>query len=176
MNSSPRGRRLRRLVILALALHGTVSLADTLTDRVAAAFNQEDPKLQATVKSDDEIHLTAPIGSLSVFLDHVRAECTKRPADCDSIVKRFAQATVASAHTSHEFSADKVYPVIRAASTLRAMQGTPGDKTTSTFVSRPYISGAILDLQTAGACGASRRRRDVCGDRFSCSPGRQELG
>jgi uncharacterized protein YtpQ (UPF0354 family) len=133
-------------VILALALHGTVSLADTLTERVAAAFNQEDPKLQATVKSDDEIHLTAPIGSLSVFLDHVRAECTKRPADCDSIVKRFTQSTVASAHApdAMRFNADNVYPVIRAENTLRGIQGALGDKTTSTFVSRPYISGAIL--------------------------------
>jgi uncharacterized protein YtpQ (UPF0354 family) len=138
--------QLRQLVILTLTLHGASALADALTDRVAAAFNQEDPKLQATIKSDDEIHITAPIGSVSVFLDHVRGECAKRPNDCDAIVKRFAQATVASARgpDAMKFDADNLYPVIRAADTLRAMTGTLGDKVASTFVSRPYISGAVL--------------------------------
>jgi hypothetical protein len=119
-------RRYVRLAILTLVLHSTASLADALTDRVAAAFNQEDPKLQATIKSDDEIHLTAPIGSLSIFLDHIRAECTKRPNDCDSLVKQFVQSTVASARVpdAMKFNADNVYPVIRAenvAATARTM-------------------------------------------------------
>jgi hypothetical protein len=34
--------------LLALALHGIPAFADSLTDRVLAAFNQQDPKLQAT--------------------------------------------------------------------------------------------------------------------------------
>jgi uncharacterized protein YtpQ (UPF0354 family) len=146
---------LRPLLIFTLALHATASLADALTDHVAAAFNQEDPKLQATIKSNDEIHITAPIGSVSVYLDHVRAECSKRPNDCDSVVKRFVQATVASARgpDALKFDANNIYPVVRAADTVRAMKGTLGDKVTSTFVSQPFVSGAVLlyaiDMPTA---------------------------
>ncbi len=56
-------RRLWHLCFLAIALHGVCAFADSFTERVVAAFNEKDPKLQATAKSDDEIHLTTPIGS-----------------------------------------------------------------------------------------------------------------
>lgn len=141
-----RGRLLLRLMALTLALHGTASLADALTERVAAALNQEDPKLQATIKSDDEIRLPPPVGPASIYLDHIRADCTKRPGDCDAMVKRFAQSIVASAHAPEgmTFNADNIYPVIRAESTLRTMQATLGDKAKRLFVSKPYVSGAVL--------------------------------
>lgn len=92
-------RRLWHLCFLTLALHGVCAFADSFTERVIAAFNEKDPKLQATAKSDDEIHLTTPIGPITVFLDRVRRECQKRPETCDAA---------------------------------------------RMFVSRPYISGAVL--------------------------------
>ena len=145
-NYSSRGRQFRRLVILTLALHGTASLADALTDRVAAALNREDPKLQATIKSDDEIHVTAPMGRSSVYLDHIRADCRKRPNDCDALVKHFAHSMAATARAPEAmtFNADNIYPVIRGEGTLRAMEETVGDKGKGLFVSRPYVSGAVL--------------------------------
>jgi hypothetical protein len=61
--ASPFGVRcLRHICFLAIALHRVGAFADSFTDRVTAAFNQKDPKLQATAKADDEIHLTTPIG------------------------------------------------------------------------------------------------------------------
>jgi uncharacterized protein YtpQ (UPF0354 family) len=139
-------RRLRHIYLLALALHGVPAFADSLTDRVLAAFNKQDPKLQATAKSDDELHLTTPIGPLTVYLDRVRAECRKRPEDCDATVNQLVTATLATSSSpdSMRFDPEQVYPVVRPVAGVQAMQATIGGDITRLFVSRPYISGAVL--------------------------------
>jgi uncharacterized protein YtpQ (UPF0354 family) len=138
--------RLRQILFVVLALDCVCASADSLTDRVTAAFNHENPKLQATIRSDDEIRLTAPIGSLSVFLDRVRGECQKRPEDCDATIKNLVTSTAATVNLPDgmKFNPDNVYPVVRPENGLRAMQATIGDEVKSAFVSRPYISGAVL--------------------------------
>ena len=139
-------RRLRNIYLLALALHGIPAFADSLTDRVLAAFNQQDPKLQATAKSDDEIHLTTSIGPLTVYLDRVRGECRKRPDDCGATVAQLVTATLATSSSpdSMKFDPEQLYPVVRPLTGLQAMQATIGGDITRLFVSRPYISGAVL--------------------------------
>jgi uncharacterized protein YtpQ (UPF0354 family) len=122
------------------------AFADSLTDRVLAAFNQKDPKLQPTAKSDDEIHLTTPIGAVTVYLDRVRGECRKRPEDCGATVNQLVTATLATSSSSDSmrFDPEQVYPVVRPVTGLQAMQATIGGDITRLFVSRPYISGAVL--------------------------------
>jgi uncharacterized protein YtpQ (UPF0354 family) len=138
--------RLWPIFFLALSLHAVPASADPLTDRVVAAFNHEDPKLQATIKSDDEIHLTAPIGPITVFLDRVRGECLKRPEDCDAAIKHWVSSITATAASPGigKFEPENVYPVVRPVNSLQAMQTTTGANTAGTFVSRPYITGAVL--------------------------------
>jgi uncharacterized protein YtpQ (UPF0354 family) len=145
-NLSFRGPRLRQILFVGLALHCVCASADSLTDRVAAAFNHESPKLHATVKSDDEIQLTTSIGQLRVFLDRVRGECQKRPEDCDATIKNLVTSTAATVDLpdATKFNPDNVYPVVRPENSLRAMQATIGDDVTRAFVARPYISGAVL--------------------------------
>jgi uncharacterized protein YtpQ (UPF0354 family) len=138
--------RLRQILLVVLALHCVCASADSLTDRVAAAFGHENPKLQATIKSDDEIQLTTPIGPLRLFLDRVRGECQKRPENCDATIKNLVASTAATVDLpdAMKFNPDNVYPVVRPENGLRAMQATIGDDTNRVFVSRPYISGAVL--------------------------------
>ena len=120
------------------------ALADSLTDRVAAAFNHEDPKLQVVIKSDDEIHLTTRMGPATVFLDRVRAECQRRPENCDATIKQLVSSIVATSSEAMGFNADSVYPVVRPVGSVQAMQATVGGDVTRVLVSRPYISGAVL--------------------------------
>jgi hypothetical protein len=136
-------RRLRNIYLLALALHGIPAFADSLTDRVLAAFNQQDPKLQATAKSDDEIHLTTSIGPLTVYLDRVRGECRKRPDDCGATVAQLVTATLATSSSpdSMKFDPEQLYPVVRPLTGLQAMQATIGGDITRPFVSRPWPLG-----------------------------------
>jgi uncharacterized protein YtpQ (UPF0354 family) len=136
-------RRLWRICFLALALDEACAFADSLTDRVVAAFGRENPQLQATVKSDDEIHLTAPIGQVTVFLDRVRGECQKQPENCDAIIKQLVTSTaITSASPDNmKFDPESIYPVVRPVGSLQA---TIGGDATRVFVSRPYISGAVL--------------------------------
>jgi len=131
--------------LLAFALHEGPAFADSLTNRVTAAFNQEDPKLQAIVKSDDEIHLTTPMGPITVFLDRVRGECERRPEGCEAAIKQLVNSTTVTVASSDstKFDPENVYPVVRPASGLRAMQTTVAD-IVRLFVSRPYISGAVV--------------------------------
>jgi uncharacterized protein YtpQ (UPF0354 family) len=126
--------------------HGNASHADSLTDRLAAAFNQEGLQLNATIKSDDEIHLTTPNGPLTVFLDRLRRECRQRPEDCDSLVRNFVKATKSTfvQPDALAFNAENVYPVVRPASTVSAMGEAAGKDPARLFISRPYISGAVL--------------------------------
>jgi uncharacterized protein YtpQ (UPF0354 family) len=139
-------RHLRHIFFLVLALHDVTAFADSFTNRVLAAFSQEDPKLQATAKSDDEIHLTTPIGPITVFLDRLRGECQKRPEDCDAAIKQLVTSTrITSASSENmKFDPENVYPVLRPVSSLQAMQATIGGDITRMFLSRPYISGAVL--------------------------------
>lgn len=139
-------RHLLYICLLAVALNTAPVFADSLTDRVAAAFNQEDSKLQATIKSDNEIHLTTPIGPITVFLDRVRGECQKRPDGCDAAIKQLISATTATTASSDtmKFVPENIYPVVRPVGALQAMQATTGTDVAKMFVSRPYISGAVL--------------------------------
>jgi uncharacterized protein YtpQ (UPF0354 family) len=133
-------------MFVPLVSYSTAILADSLADRVVASFNHESPRLHATIKSDDEIDLEAPTGSISLFLDRVRAECRRRPDDCDSVIKGFVQSITATAFQpdSLRFNVEDVYPVIRPASTVDATQYPFDDNVTRVFISRPYISGAVL--------------------------------
>jgi uncharacterized protein YtpQ (UPF0354 family) len=139
-------RRLWHVFFLALVIHQVPASADSLTDRVVAAFNGEDPKLQPTIKSDDEIHLTTPIGAITVFLDHVRGECQTRPEDCDASIKQLVSSTTVTSSSPGlmKFDPENVYPVVRPVNSLQAMQATIGGDVARLFVSRPYISGAVL--------------------------------
>lgn len=138
--------RLWAICFVVTALRVVPAYADSLTERVVAAFNHEDPKLQAVIKSDDEIHLTTRIGPITVFLDRVRAECQRRPENCDGTIKQLVSATRATTASSDgmEFNAETVYPVVRPVGTLQSMQSTVGSDLTKRFVSRPYVSGAVL--------------------------------
>jgi uncharacterized protein YtpQ (UPF0354 family) len=130
------------LSIVLLMAHGNASFADSLTDRVALAFNHEDSKLNATIKADNEIHLTTPNGPLTVYLDRMRQECSQRPVDCNSIVRSFVESTTSTfaQPDTLAFNAENVYPVVRPANTVNAL----GSAVAKLFVSRPYISGAVL--------------------------------
>lgn len=138
--------RLWQISFLVFSLYAAAASADSLTDRVVAAFNHENPKLQATIQSDDEIHLTTPTGPITVFLDRVRGECLKRPEDCDATIKHLVSATTAATASPGigKFEPANVYPVVRPVKSLDAMQATIGGDVTRMFVSRPYISGAVL--------------------------------
>ena len=145
--ASPFGvKRLWNLCFLALALHGVSASADSFTDRVTAAFNHEDPKLQANAKDDDEIHLTTPIGPITVFLDRVRGECQKRPETCDAAIEQLVTATTETTVSADvtKLNTENIYPVVRPTNGLQAMQATIGGDVARMFVSRPYISGAVL--------------------------------
>jgi uncharacterized protein YtpQ (UPF0354 family) len=62
-------RRLLHICFLALALHGVGAFADSFTDRVTAAFNQKDPKLQATIGADSaRMFVSRPYISGAVLL------------------------------------------------------------------------------------------------------------
>lgn len=132
--------------VVLLALQSTAAFADAFTNRVAAAFGREDPKLRATVRADDEILLTGPAGELSVFLDHVRAECTKRPDSCDSAIQGFVKnvATAAEMRELTAFNTENIFPIIRPDDAGPSMKPIVGEDPTKLFVSRPYISGAVL--------------------------------
>jgi uncharacterized protein YtpQ (UPF0354 family) len=137
---------LRWILFAGLALYCAGASADALTDRVAAAFNHADPKLRPKIKADDEIQLSSPRGSFQVFLDRVRAECQKQPDTCDGTIENLVSATLATVGQPEAmaFDPDNVYPVVRPESTVQAMQASTGGKSKDTFVSRPYISGALL--------------------------------
>jgi len=135
-----------RICFVVTALQAVPAHADSLTERVAAAFSHEDPKLQPTIKSDDEIHLTTRMGPVTVFLDRVRAECQRRPENCDVSIKGLVSstATIAASSDAAEFNAENIYPVVRPVGTLQAMQATVSGDVKRVFISRPYISGAVL--------------------------------
>jgi uncharacterized protein YtpQ (UPF0354 family) len=145
-------RHLLHICFLALALRGVCAFADSFTDRITAAFNQKNPQLQATAKADNEIHLTTPIGPITVFLDRVRGECQKRPETCDAAVEYLVTATTETSASAEamKLNTENIYPVVRPTNTLQAMQAmqamqaTIGAEAARTFVSRPYISGAVL--------------------------------
>lgn len=141
-----RVRRLWHIGFLTLALHGVCAFADSFTGQVTAAFNQKDRHLQATAKADNEIHLTTPIGPITVYLDRVRGECQKRPETCDAAVAHLVTATAETSASADvmKLNTDNVYPVVRPTNTLQAMQATIGDGVARMFISRPYISGAVL--------------------------------
>jgi len=113
---------------------------------VADAFKQVDPKLQPTIKSDDEIHLTMAAGPITVFLDRTRAECQRRPKNCDATIKQLVSATTATTGSMDalKFTPEAIYPVVRPASSLQALQATIGSAVDRLIVSKPYVSGAVL--------------------------------
>jgi uncharacterized protein YtpQ (UPF0354 family) len=139
-------RHLWHICFLALALRGVCAFADSFTDRITAAFNQKNPQLQATAKADNEIHLTTPIGPITVFLDRVRGECQKRPETCDAAVEHLVTATTETSASAEamKLNTGNIYPVVRPTNTLQAMQATIGAEAARMFVSRPFISGAVL--------------------------------
>jgi uncharacterized protein YtpQ (UPF0354 family) len=140
-------KRICQLLCAAvLVLQGVTAHADALTDRVVAAFKQENPKLDPTIKAESEILLTAPIGTLTVYLDRIRAECTKRPEDCDSFIKGFVHSTATTAVGPDymKFDVENVYPVVRPEGLLREMRSKVGNDASHLLVSKPYVSGAVL--------------------------------
>jgi uncharacterized protein YtpQ (UPF0354 family) len=140
-------KRWSTLFFLVVAIHGVCALADPLTDRVVAAFKQGDPKLAVTVKTDDELHLRMATGSeVTVFLDRTRGQCRQQPEHCDTVIEQLVSGMAASAGSpaAMKFDPENVYPVVRPADSLRGTQAAAGGNADPTFVSRPYMSGAII--------------------------------
>ncbi len=106
-----------RVAACALSLLAGACRADDLTDSAVRAFKAVDPKLQITVKDDNELEARHSDGSAgTIYLDNLRKTCRADPAGCGRATTDFAKHLVDSqgmARPVSKFTLDKLYPVLR---------------------------------------------------------------
>lgn len=130
----------------ALGLFSGEVQAETLEERVRAAFAEHAPALQARIEGRDQLRLGVGDGEWAVYLDNLRISCETRPADCDSAIDNFVRriATTTREGDTARLPKDKVFPVLRNESQLLSMQKLAESKPGQELAGQAIVPGIAL--------------------------------
>lgn len=132
--------------LLVFALVPGEVRAESLEEKVRAAFAEHAPALQARIEGRDELRLGVGEGEWAVYLDNLRTSCETRPSDCDSAIDNFVRriATTTREGDTARLPKDKVFPVLRNEGQLRSMQQLAENKPGQELAGQAIVPGIAL--------------------------------
>ena len=132
--------------LIAFGLLAGEAGAESLEERVRAAFVEHAPELQATIAGRDELKLYAGDLGWAIYLDNLRVSCQTRPDDCDSEIDNFVRRLAATAREEDAAGVpkDKVFPVLRSEDYLRSMEALAENASDKKLAGRIIVPGIAL--------------------------------